>query len=62
MPYCPNPRCPGVLHAKLLHWCRTLGICGLGDKLLRRLVGSGRVRDVADLYTLTTEELAETKG
>ena len=37
---------------------RALDIEGLGEKLIEQLVAVGKVRDVADLYRLTAEELA----
>lgn len=36
-----------------------LDIEGMGEKLVDQLVASGRVRDVADLFTLTVGDLAE---
>src|SRR5690606_4786210 len=37
---------------------RALDIDGLGEKLVEQLVDSGRVRSLADLFTLTVDELA----
>ena len=57
--YCPNPACPKRLHHRLEKWVSVLDIRELGEKLLRQLFDSGRVRTIPDLYTLTEEELAE---
>jgi DNA ligase (NAD+) len=57
--YCPNPSCPKKLHHRLEKWVSVLDIRELGEKLLRQLFDSGRVRAIADLYSLTVEELAE---
>src|SRR5690606_564654 len=38
---------------------RALDIEGLGEKLIDQLVERGRVRSLADLYTLSADELAE---
>jgi DNA ligase (NAD+) len=57
--FCPNADCPKRLHHRLEKWVSVLDIRELGEKLLRQLFDSGRVRHVSDLYTLTAEELAE---
>ena len=57
--FCPNPACPKKLHHRLEKWVSVLDIRELGEKLLRQLFDSGRVRNIPDLYTLTEEELAE---
>ena len=57
--YCPNPSCPKKLHHRLEKWVSVLDIRELGEKLLRQLFDSGRVRAIPDLYTITEEELAE---
>jgi DNA ligase (NAD+) len=57
--FCPNTDCPKRLHHRLEKWVSVLDIRELGDKLLRQLFNSGRVRHIADLYTLGAEELAE---
>ncbi|MDR1143184.1 MAG: NAD-dependent DNA ligase LigA [Spirochaetaceae bacterium] len=56
--FCPNPGCPKRLHHRLEKWVSVLDIRELGDKLIRQLFDSGRVRNISDLYTLTAEELA----
>jgi len=57
---CMNPSCPARLSESLFHWgCRdALDIEGLGSKLAEQLIESKLIRDVADLYSLTREQLA----
>jgi DNA ligase (NAD+) len=57
--FCPNPDCPKRLHHRLEKWVSVLDIRELGEKLLRQLFDSGRVRHIGDLYTLGVEELAD---
>jgi DNA ligase (NAD+) len=57
--YCPNPACPKRLLHRLEKWVSVLDIRELGEKLLRQLFEKSRVRHIYELYTLTTEELAE---
>jgi DNA ligase (NAD+) len=56
--YCPNAGCPKRLLHRLEKWVSVLDIRELGEKLLRQLFDKERVRHIADLYTLNTEELA----
>ncbi len=58
---CVNAACPARLKESLLHFAgrRAMNIDGLGDKIVDQLVDKGLVRDVADLYRLTQEQLAE---
>ncbi|HEX8723059.1 MAG TPA: NAD-dependent DNA ligase LigA [Pyrinomonadaceae bacterium] len=57
---CVAADCPAQLKARLLHYAsrRAMRIEGLGDALAEQLVQKGRVRDVADLYTLKPEEVS----
>jgi DNA ligase (NAD+) len=59
--YCTNLSCPAQLREKLLHFASRAGmdIQGLGEALVEQLAGRELVRDVADLYGLRSEQLAE---
>jgi len=56
---CMNPSCPARLRESLFHWGSrdALDIEGLGIRLAEQLVDSGMVRDVADLYSLTSGQI-----
>ena len=58
---CTGLSCPAQLKERVRHFASkgAMDIDGLGDKLVAQLVDKGLVRDVADLYTLSKEELAE---
>lgn len=58
---CANPDCPAKLKARLLYFAarKAMDIEGLGDVLVDKLVELGIVKDVADLYSLTVEQIAE---
>lgn len=56
--YCPNAGCPKKALHRLEKWLSTLDVMEFGTTILGRLFESGRVRRIADLYSLTTEELA----
>jgi len=57
---CANMNCPAQLRERLLHFASRGGmdIQGLGEKIVERLIESGRVRTAADLYRLDKEFLA----
>jgi DNA ligase (NAD+) len=57
---CENASCPARIRRGLLHFAsrRAMNIEGLGESLVDQLVTSGLVRDYADLYALTVEQLA----
>jgi len=57
--YCPNPSCPKKSLHRLEKWLGTLDIKEFGSAILGKLFASGRVREIADLYTLEAAELAE---
>jgi DNA ligase (NAD+) len=63
---CTNPDCPAKIKGRLAYFAsrKAMDIEGLGDVLVETLVDSGRVKDVADIYTLTIDDIAglERKG
>jgi DNA ligase (NAD+) len=56
---CVNTDCPAKLRESLLHFGSrgVMSIEGLGDALVQQLLDRGLVRSVADLYSLTEEQL-----
>ncbi len=57
---CLNAACPAKLKESLLHFAgrRGMDIDGLGEALVEQLVDQKLVRDVADLYSLKLDQLA----
>ena len=56
---CVNADCPAKLRESLLHFGArgVMNIEGLGEAVVQQLLDRGLVRSVADLYTLTEEQL-----
>jgi len=56
---CPNAACPAQVMERLIHFASrdAMDIDGLGPRTLGQLVERGLVRDVADLYRLSREQL-----
>jgi len=57
---CTNPDCPAKLKGRLLYFSmrKAMDIEGLGDVLVDQLVDGGLVKNVADLYDLTLEQVS----
>jgi len=55
---CTNKTCPAVIKESLCHFAsrEAMNIEGMGTKLISRLVDSGRVKSIADLYMLSLVE------
>jgi DNA ligase (NAD+) len=62
--YCVNAACPAQLVRNIEHFVSrgAMDIVGLGIKIVDQLVQSGLVKDVADLYTLTKDDLFQLDG
>ena len=58
---CISIDCPAQAAERLIHWAsrEALDIDGMGEEIVARLLESGRVRDVADFYTLDAVELSQ---
>ena len=58
---CPNRQCPAQVQGRILYFASrpAMAIDHLGESLVDQLVTKGLVKDVADLYDLTVEQLTE---
>ena len=61
---CPNIACPAQLHKQLVHFASrdAMNIDGLGTAIVNALLNAALVKDSADLYTLTAEQLLNLEG
>ena len=59
VPRCSNPHCPAQTIESIKHFVSrdAMDIDGLGEKQISQLIAAGKIRDVADLYTLDKEDL-----
>jgi DNA ligase (NAD+) len=62
--YCVNAACPAQLVRNVEHFVSkgAMDINGLGIRIVEQLITEGLVKDVADLYTLTREQLLGLEG
>ncbi|QJF25573.1 NAD-dependent DNA ligase LigA [Mammaliicoccus vitulinus] len=56
---CINPKCRAQLVEGMIHFVsrQAMNIDGLGDKIIEQLYQNDKIKDVADLYYLTAEDL-----
>ncbi len=56
---CVNANCPAKLHETILHFASrgVMNIDGMGDALITQLTENGLVKNVADIYRLTKNNL-----
>ena len=56
---CINPRCPAQIKEGLIHFASrdAMNISGLGPSIVEKLFAANLVKDVADIYRLTVEDL-----
>jgi len=61
---CESDDCPAQLLRRLMHFCsrNAMDIEGLSEAILQKLVDAGYIYGVADLYTLTHDQLAALEG
>ena len=56
---CTNTKaCPAQVRGRIHNWINEINILEWGDTLIEKLVNTGKVNTVADLYTLTVADLA----
>ena len=60
--YCTNTDCPAQRTERVIHFAAVMDIRGLGDAIAERLVVQNLVTDVADLYSLTEEQVLTLPG
>jgi len=56
--FCRNQACSAQLGKKLEHFCKTMGIKGMGSKTIEKL----ELADITELYYLEESEIAEALG
>ncbi|GIW03948.1 MAG: DNA ligase [Thermomicrobiales bacterium] len=64
MRYCTNAACPAQLKRHLEHFVSrsAMDIDGMGEKIIDRFVELGWLRDVADIYYLDFDKIAQLEG
>ena len=57
---CVNASCPAIIRGSIIHWASrdALDIRGLGERVAILLIEQNLVKSIADLYSLTVEQIA----
>ena len=58
--YCPNTmNCPAQIKGRIIYWAskEAMDIDGVGESLIDKLYDSGLIKDVADLYNISINDL-----
>lgn len=58
---CTNPHCPALGREGIIHFASrdAMDIDGLGPAVINQLLDSNKIKDIADLYSLTKEDFLE---
>lgn len=59
---CTNPNCDARKNGNLIRYCKNMKMMGLGESIIGDLWKSGLVREIPDLYKLTSESIQTMKG
>ncbi len=57
--YCPNELCPAKELHRLRKWITVLNIKNFGEKLIEALYTQGKIKQIADFYKLTQQDITE---
>lgn len=60
--YCVNAACPEQIVRNVEHFVAVLDVVGMGEKIVAQLNAAGLVEDVADLFSLTRDDLLGLEG
>ncbi|HZY45210.1 MAG TPA: NAD-dependent DNA ligase LigA [Anaerolineae bacterium] len=60
--YCPNRNCPGKLDRAIQFFVAVMDIEGMGEKIASQLIEVGLVENVADIYSITRDQLLQLEG
>jgi DNA ligase (NAD+) len=59
---CPNRSCPAQILQSMHHFAAVMDIEGMGEKTIAKLYEEGLIANVADIYTLTEDQLVGLEG
>lgn len=60
--YCVNSACPAQLTRSVEHFAAVLDIEGFGEKIAVQVVAEGLVKNVADIFSITNNQLLNLEG
>lgn len=54
-PHCMNKSCPEKLRLQISQYARSIGVKGIGDKLITGLIEAGYIKSIVDIYSIDPE-------
>jgi DNA ligase (NAD+) len=60
--YCVNNACPAQVARTVEHFVAVLDVVGMGEKIVVQLIDSGLIKDAADIYSISREDLLNLEG
>ena len=60
--FCNNSSCPAQLSRRVQHWLNMQDVKGTGSSIVNAMCALGYVKELSDLYYLTTEDLEQITG
>lgn len=60
--YCVNAACPEQIVRNVEHFIAVMDVVGMGEKIVIQLIQSGLIKDAADVYSITKEDLLKLEG
>lgn len=60
--YCVNSACPEQLQRTVEHFVGVLDVVGMGEKIVEQLIAAGFIKDPADIFFLTKDNLMGLEG
>lgn len=51
-PHCVNKACPEKLRLQICQYAKSVGIKGIGDKLVRGMIDAGYIQSIVDIYRI----------
>jgi len=60
--WCKNPVCPGQAEFRIIHFLKTIEVDGVGPGIVGKLVESGLVETIPDLFCLNFGEVSKLEG
>lgn len=56
-PHCVNDSCPEKLRLQIKQFATSVGVKGIGDKLVSSLIEAGHIKSILDIYTIDPERI-----
>ena len=60
--WCTNPACPGQLEHRMTHFLKTIEVDGVGPGIVNKLLDSGVVSSIPDLFKLKVSDISKLEG